>query len=62
MHIIFSRKVKSKFRSLEIPTLKVTFDYQDIADSRHKASFDIDLSPIAFSADVLAARLESKKR
>jgi hypothetical protein len=62
LYVTFSGN--SKVKSLEIPALKVTFRYQDIADGKHKTSFDIDLSLIHFSVvgSVVNACLQAKKR
>jgi hypothetical protein len=58
--LYFSFIAKSKQIS-ELPPLKVTLDYQDIADSTYHASFDIQMHVEMLSEPFIRAYLEAKR-
>lgn len=45
----------------EIPPLRVTLDYQDIADSTYRASFEIQMHVVMLSEPSIRAYLEAKR-
>jgi hypothetical protein len=45
-----------------LPALKVDFEYWDIADGKHKASFDVEMEVSRFGVGFIGAYLKAKKR